>query len=39
VWRDSNSERNRLAPLETAAPAEVPPKGVADNGEHQNDGY
>jgi len=39
VWRNCNSEQSRLAPLETAASAEVPPKGIADDGDHQNDGH
>jgi hypothetical protein len=37
--RDSNSEQSRLAPLETAGSAEVPPKGIADDGEHQSHGH
>jgi hypothetical protein len=37
VWQGSNSEQSGLAPLPTPAPAEVPPKGVADNGEQDDD--
>jgi hypothetical protein len=32
-------KQSGLAPLATPAPAEVPLKGVADDGEHQDDGH